>query len=113
MDVIYERNFEKKQHIEKNLMYFCKSKLSVAQLVEQLTLNQRVEGSSPSGETLIKKHLKLVLNAFLFSKLTLKLTLTLLKNCKYEIVNFKLLKYNTIQYNTKQNSKLQLVMLLF
>jgi hypothetical protein len=25
--------------------------LSVAQLVEQLTLNQRVEGSSPSGET--------------------------------------------------------------
>lgn len=28
---------------------------SVAQLVEQLTLNQRVEGSSPSGVTLIER----------------------------------------------------------
>ena len=38
------------------LLYFCTrfcetSKVSLAQLVEQLTLNQWVEGSSPSGDT--------------------------------------------------------------
>ena len=32
----------------------CSMHDSVAQLVEQLTLNQRVEGSSPSGVTLIE-----------------------------------------------------------
>lgn len=30
-------------------------KLSVAQLAEQMTLNHRVEGSSPSGETLYRE----------------------------------------------------------
>ena len=34
-----------------HFFYFCNPFLFVAQLVEQLTLNQRVEGSSPSGET--------------------------------------------------------------
>lgn len=33
----------------------CSMHDSVAQLVEQLTLNQRVEGSSPSGVTLIER----------------------------------------------------------
>jgi hypothetical protein len=32
--------------------YICSPKnVSVAQLVEQLTLNQRVDGSNPSGDT--------------------------------------------------------------
>ncbi len=33
------------------IFYFCTSFLSVAQLVEQLTLNQWVTGSNPVGET--------------------------------------------------------------
>lgn len=36
----------------RKLIYFCSRYfLSVAQLAEQLTLNQRVVGSSPTGET--------------------------------------------------------------
>ena len=35
----------------RDILYFCTSNLSVAQLVEQLTLNQWVVGSTPAGET--------------------------------------------------------------
>ncbi len=33
------------------MVYLHRQNLSVAQLVEQMTLNHWVEGSSPSGET--------------------------------------------------------------
>ena len=51
----------------KKKQYFCTREVSLAQLVEQLTLNQWVEGSSPSGDTNkkdAKRHL------FLFYKLS-------------------------------------------
>ena len=48
---------------------------SVAQLVEQLTLNQWVEGSSPSGvtEKMANKQLHSLLAVFLFSYIPEKL----------------------------------------
>ena len=43
-------------------MYFCslkqREKVPVAQLVEQLTLNQWVQGSNPCGDTKKIKHLR-------------------------------------------------------
>ena len=53
--------FQKKQSIQKKL-YLCTS-VFVAQLVEQLTLNQWVQGSSPCEDTDISQKSLLTLSA--------------------------------------------------
>ena len=50
----YEHITRRSKRLNKGLYGLYRIRVSLAQLVEQLTLNQWVEGSSPSGDTKLK-----------------------------------------------------------